>query len=325
MTERRYRLLASFLAVYIIWGSTYLAIKFAIETLPPFLMAGARFVVAGAILFLWAWWRGAPRPTRANWIAAAIVGALLLVGGNGGVVWAEQRVATGLTALLVATEPAWVVVFDWLRPGGQRPGWAVVAGLLVGFAGVGLLVSPADFIGGGRVDPLGAFVLVLATVAWAAGSLYTARGAPLPRSPMMATGMQMLAGGTFLLLLGSVHGEWARLDIGAVSLKSWLALLYLLIFGAIVGFTAYVYLLQNTTLARASTYAYVNPGIAVLLGWLFAGETLSPRVLFATFTIITAVALLSRHQPVAAGSQAKAPEPRPEGAFLGGRSGASSA
>lgn len=304
MSERRFRLLASFLAVYVIWGSTYLAIRFAIETLPPFIMAGARFVVAGAILFLWAWWRGAPTPTRANWIAAAVVGALLLVGGNGGVVWAEQRVASGLTALLVATEPAWVVVFDWLRPGGQRPGFLVVAGLLAGFAGVGLLVSPSDFIGGGQVDPAGAIVLMLATVAWAAGSLYTARGAPLPRSPMMATGMQMLAGGTFLFLLGTASGEWGRLDIAAVSLKSVLALLYLLVFGAIVGFTAYVYLLRNTTPARASTYAYVNPGIAVLLGWLFAGETLSPRVLLATLTIIAAVALITRQQPASRGRSA---------------------
>src|SRR5262245_51188774 len=141
MTDRRYRLLIAFLAVYIIWGSTYLAIRFAIEPLPPFVMGGVRFMLAGAIPYDWARVRGAARPTRENWIAATVIGALLLVGGNGGVVWAEQRVPSGLTALLVATEPAWVVIFDWLRPGGHRPGWAVVAGLLVGFAGVSLLVS----------------------------------------------------------------------------------------------------------------------------------------------------------------------------------------
>ena len=302
MSEGRFRLLTAFVVVYVIWGSTYLAIRFAIETLPPFGMAGVRFVAAGAILYAWARWRGAPRPVRANWIAAAVVGALLLVGGNGGVVWAEQKVPSGLAALLVATEPAWVVVLDWLRPGGHRPGVAVVGGLVVGFLGVGLLVSPTDLIGGGQVDPAGALILVLASVAWAVGSLYTARGAPLPRSPMLSTGMQMLMGGGMLLLVGTAAGEWGRFDPAAVTMKSVLALAYLLIFGAILGFTAYTYLLKNTTPARASTYAYVNPGIAVLLGWLLAGEALSPRVVLASLTIIAAVALITSHQTSSGGS-----------------------
>src|SRR5439155_25187108 len=233
MTQHRFRLLAAFLAIYVIWGSTYLGIRFAIETLPPFLMAGARLLLAGAVLYVWARRRGAAQPSRVHWITAAVVGSLLLIGGNGGVVWAEQRVPSGLTALLIAIEPAWIVLLDWLRPGGSRPSGTVAAGLLLGFVGVGLLVSPLDLIGGGRVDPVGAVVVILASFTWAVGSLYTARGARLPASPMLATGMEMLVGGALLLVLGSLAGEWSRFTPSAVSLRSVIALLYLPVFGAI--------------------------------------------------------------------------------------------
>ena len=296
MNTPRFRLLAAFLAVYVIWGSTYLGIRFAIETIPPFLMAGARFLVAGAILYLWARSRGAGRPTRVNWITAAFVGFLLLIGGNGGVVWAETRIPSGLAALFIATEPFFIVLMDWLRPGGKRPKAPVILALLLGFLGVSLLVSPFELIGGGRVDLLGALAVIVASLSWAIGSLYTARGAKLPKSPMLATGMEMLLGGAMFIVLASVLGEWSRFSIAAVSLKSVLAVLYLITFGAIIAFTSYVYLLKNTTPARASTYAYVNPVIAVFLGWALGGEELTSRALLSAAFIIAAVVTITRHQ-----------------------------
>jgi drug/metabolite transporter (DMT)-like permease len=292
----RFRLLAAFLAVYVIWGSTYLAIRFAIETIPPLMMAGMRFLVAGMVLYAWAMIRGTERPTRINWITAAFVGFLLLIGGNGGVVLAETRIPSGLAALLIATEPFFIVLLDWLRPSGKRPRPLVALALMLGFVGVSLLVSPGDLIGGGRVDPVGALLVIAASISWAVGSLYTARGARLPESPMLATGMEMLIGGVMFLLLASVMGEWGRFSVAAVSLKSVLAVLYLITFGAIIAFTAYVYILKNTTPARASTYAYVNPVIAVFLGWALGGEVVSRRALLAAAFIIAAVVTITRQQ-----------------------------
>ncbi len=294
MSRSNLRLLTAFAAVYLIWGSTYLAIRFAIETMPPFLMAGARFVFAGGLLFGVMMLRGAKRPTLREWGAAVIIGGLLLLGGNGAVVWAEQHVPSGLTALLVGTEPLWVVLLDWARPKGVRPRAGEFAGLLLGFAGVALLVSPRELVGGGfEVDPLGAAVLVFAAVSWAVGSIYS-RQAPAHDSPFVATGMKMLAGGVLLLVVGTVAGEWSQLDLSAISLKSWLAWAYLIVFGALIGFTAYIWLLKNTTLARASTYAYVNPMVAVVLGWLLAAEPMDGRVLAAAAVIVVSVVIVVR-------------------------------
>lgn len=304
MSSSRIRLLTAFTAVYLIWGSTYLAIRFAIETIPPFLMAGIRFTVAGAFLYAVMRLRGARRPAAGHWISAAIVGALLLVGGNGGVVWAEQTVPSGLAALLVATEPLWVVLIDWARPRGMRPKRGEMAGLLLGFVGVAVLVSPADLLGGAlEVDPVGASVLVLASLSWAIGSVYS-RHTPAPESPLMMTGMKMLMGGLFLVALGTVSGEWARLDPTSISLKSWLAFAYLVVFGAVIGFTAYIWLLRNTTLARASTYAYVNPVVAVMLGWVLAGEPLNSRVILAAGIIVVGVVVVvwSHRQEMGSGA-----------------------
>ncbi|HZI63839.1 MAG TPA: EamA family transporter, partial [Thermoanaerobaculia bacterium] len=254
----RTRLLAAFAAVYVIWGSTYLAILYAIETLPPFLMAGARFLVAGAVLYGWARLRGVPRPRGLHWRSAAIVGAFLLLGGNGGVVWSEQRVPSGLAALLVATVPLWMVVFESLRPTGVRPGRGVWVGLALGLAGVALLVGRGELAGGRGADPLGAVVLIVASMSWACGSIY-ARAARLPESPLLATGMEMLSGGVLLTVAGLATGEWGRLALDQASPRSLWALLYLIVMGSLVGFTAYIYLLQKTTPALASTYAFVNP------------------------------------------------------------------
>ncbi len=288
----RWRVITAFAAVYLIWGSTYLAIRLAVETMPPFLMAGIRFLIAGAILYVWTRWRGVPKPIRSHWLAATIVGGLLLLGGNGGVVWAAQHVPSGLTALLIATVPLWMALLNWLRPGGAKPSNGIIAGLLLGFIGITLLIGPSKLASGQQVDSLGAAVLIVASLSWAAGSLYSRR-AQLPGSPLLATGMEMLAGGALLLIASLFFGEWTRFDLSAPSLRSWIALSYLIIFGALIGFTAYIWLLRVTTPALASTYAYVNPVVAIFLGWAFAGEPLTGRTLLAAAIIIGAVVVIT--------------------------------
>jgi drug/metabolite transporter (DMT)-like permease len=286
-------------AVYVIWGSTYLAIRFAIETLPPFLMAAARFLIAGGLLYGWARFKGAPRPSLAHWRSAALIGMFLLLCGNGGVVWAEQRVDSGLAALLVSTEPLWIVLLVWLRPGGGRPGLRVIAGLLLGFAGLLLLVKPSP---AGGIDPVGAVVIVLAALSWAWGSLYGQR-ARLPDSPLLTTGMQMLGGGGLLFLASLATGEPAGFEPSAVSLRSVLALGYLVVCGSLVAFTAYVWLLRVASPVLVSTYAYVNPVVAVLLGWVLADEPLTAGTLVAAAVILSGVALITSSQTTAKGKE----------------------
>jgi drug/metabolite transporter (DMT)-like permease len=289
----RAKLVVAFAAVYVLWGSTYLAIRLGVETIPPFLMAGTRHLTAGLLLFLWTRFRREPRPERRHWVAATAVGGLMLLGGNGLVTWAEQRVPSGLAALIVASVPIWMALLDGLQKR-VRPGRYVVAGLAVGLAGILVLVAPAHIAGGGRVDLLGAGALLLAALSWSVGSLYSRR-ARLPRSVLTATAMEMLGGGALLWVAGLASGEGARLDLAAVSLRSVAALGYLVVFGSLLGFSAYVWLLHATTPARVSTYAYVNPIVAVLLGWALAGETLTPRVALAAVGIVGAVALIIRH------------------------------
>jgi drug/metabolite transporter (DMT)-like permease len=302
---RGWQLVLAFASVYIIWGSTYLAIKFAIETIPPFFMAGARFLISGAILYGWARYRGAGRPSRIHWKSATVVGVLLLLGGNGGVVWAEQRVASGVAALIVAIVPVWIAIMEWKRPGGRKPGWQVTAGLVAGTLGLLLLASPGDASLGERVDLLGAAVLVFATLCWATGSL-KAKHSPLPDSPLLSTGMEMLMGGAALVLVGLATGEAGDVNVAAMSGKSLLALLYLTTFGSLVGFTAYVWLLRVGSPTRAATYAYVNPVVAVFLGWLLASEPITPRTILATLVIVGGVVLIT-----SARTKPRAPAPRP--------------
>lgn len=295
----RWRLIAAFAAVYVIWGSTYLAIRFAVETLPPFLMAGIRFLVSGGALYAWARWRGAEKPDWLHWRTATIIGTLLLLGGNGGVVWAEQFVPSGLTALLITSEPLWIVILVWLMPGGHRPTGGVIFGMLLGLFGISLLVGPGHLLDGRGVHLGGAAVLFLASLSWAAGSLYSSK-ARLPSSGVLSAGMQMLAGGAVLTVFGTLVGDWNKLAWQSVSARSLLSLAYLAVFGSIVGFSSYFWLLRNTTPARASTYAFVNPVVAVFLGWAFAGEAITPRTLAATVIIVVAVMLvILRHAPPA--------------------------
>jgi drug/metabolite transporter (DMT)-like permease len=284
----RFAIVAAFAAVYLVWGSTYLAIRFAIETLPPFTMAGVRFIIAGAVLYIWVVKRTEEQPSPVHWRSALIVGGLLLLGGNGGVVWAEQFVPSGLAALVIATVPLWMVLFEWLGPGHIRPSSLTLLGLVVGFAGVAVLVGGDDGFEAARIPWIPALVLLFASASWAAGSLYSRRAA-LPRSPLLATSMEMLGGGALLVLAGVLAGESNDVALADVSLRSALSLAYLIVFGSIVAFSAYIWLLRVTTPARASTYAYVNPVVAVLLGWLLASEPLTPRVGLATVFVVAAV------------------------------------
>jgi drug/metabolite transporter (DMT)-like permease len=283
---------AAFAAIYVIWGSTYLAIRFAIETMPPFLMAGARFLTAGLLLFGWARLRGADAPTGRQWRASAALGALFLLFGNGGVVWAESRVPSGLASLLVAMVPVWTVLVSWRVPGGQRPTAGVVAGLATGFVGVGLLVAPSGMSAGGGVDHVGAAVLMASSLSWAVASVLSPRFS-LPASAPMASSLQMLSGGALLVLAGAVTGELGQVHAADFSVRSLLAFLYLIVFGSLVGFSAFAWLLRVTSPSRVATYAYVNPAVAVFLGWAFAGEQLGGRTLVAAAVIVAAVVLIT--------------------------------
>jgi drug/metabolite transporter (DMT)-like permease len=296
-TPPTWKLLLAFAAVYIIWGSTYLAIKHANESLPPFAMASVRFLISGAIILAWhahTSGRFLEGVSRAHWRSAAIVGGLLLLGGNGGVVWAESgnRVPSGLAALLVATLPLWMVLIEWLRRGGSRPTGRVMFGVLLGFAGVGLLMSEGLVDATEGVDPLGAIVLMMASLSWGIGSVYS-RHTPLPKSPLVSTGLQMICGGALLGLAGWLAGDWQRLDLAAVTTKSWLAWGYLIVFGSLIGFTAYIWLLRVTTPARASTYAYVNPVVALFIGWAVDGERLTAMTFIAAPVILAAIAFIT--------------------------------
>ncbi len=291
--NRCLKLAAAFAAVYVIWGSTYLAIRVAIETMPPFAMAGLRFVMAGSLLYGWQRLRGAPAPLRVHWRSALIIGGLLLAGGNGGVTWAEQEVPSGLAALIIATTPVWMVVFGALRPGTPRPSRRTLVGVLLGLVGIVLLIGPSNLsTAGQQIRPISYAVLLLAPMLWAIGSLYS-RGATLPRAQLQGIGMEMLAGGALLLLAATVTREWASFDLAAVSTRSAAAFFYLVFVGAIIGFSAYIWLLKNTTPTKATTYAYVNPVVAVFLGWALLSEPVSPAMLVAMATIIVAVALIS--------------------------------
>jgi drug/metabolite transporter (DMT)-like permease len=265
---------------------------YAVETIPPFLMGGVRFLVSGTILYLWSRYRGAPKPTRIHWRNAIVAGGFLLLGGNGAVIWAEQFVPSGLTALLVSILPFWLVIIEWVRPPRRRPSGAVLIGLILGFVGIIVLVGPSSAGGHGNVAPLGALVLILGSLSWAIGSFWS-RDAQLPESGLLTTGMEMLGGGALLMIVGALSGEFAQLDVHAISKASAIGLLYLVTFGSLLGFTSYIWLLDKVSPARLGTYAYVNPLVAVMLGWAIAGERLSIRTGIAAAIVICAVALIT--------------------------------
>ncbi len=284
-------LLAAFGAVYVLWGSTYLGIRYAIESIPPLLMAGSRFAIAGGVLLLVALVRGEGRPDRTEWGSAALTGLLLIGVGNGGVTWSEQTIPSGIAALVASLVPLWMTLMDWARPGGTRPTYPTIAGLFLGMAGLVVLLG-GDL--SGTPEPVGAtamVVLILATIGWALGSVM-ASIVRLPRSPITAIGAQMTAGGGALLVAGFVSGEGAEFDLALVTTRSMTAWVYLVVFGSWIGFSAYVWLLRNTSPAKASTYAFVNPLVALILGVWLASEPLAPRTVAAVAIILTGVALI---------------------------------
>lgn len=285
-------IIAAFAAVYIVWGSTYLAIRVAVETLPPFLAAACRFLVAGGALFAFLKLRGMPSLDRQQWCHAAVSGTLLLVGGNGLVMWAEKTIPSGLTALLVALAPVWFALLNWMRPHGVRPELRTVAGIVVGFVGVIMLVATPDSSAQHAGHWMGALAILIAGASWAGGSLYSKYN-PNTASPWMNSAAQMIAGGAGLLLLGTLFGEPFTTDWSRITGRSLAALGYLIAFGSWIGFSAYVYLLKTCKPSAVSTYAYVNPVIAVFLGWLILGETFNMRMLWGAAVVVTGVIIIS--------------------------------
>ncbi len=303
------------LAIYIFWGSTYLAIRYAVTTIPPFLMAGTRFLVAGGILMILRRMAGDPFPRWFEWRSAWIIGWFLLLGGNGGVVWAEQTVPSSLAALIVGTVPLWIVLIDAVRPRGNRPGWPALLGVGIGFVGILLLFWP--FPGSGeapeQINLAGLLVLLLGAISWATGSLY-GRKARLPQSPLMGSAMEMLMGGTGLIILGGVTGEFRNLNLHQISWQSDLGMAYLILFGSLAGFTAYTWLIRVAPISLVSTYAYVNPLVAIALGFIIAREPITIRSLVAAAIILGSVVLTTRinAKPKAEISLAPNPEPMAE-------------
>jgi drug/metabolite transporter (DMT)-like permease len=265
--------------------------KVAVESFPPLILAGMRHFSVGLALYPVLRWRAGVRPTLRQWSTAAISGVLLLLVGNGGVCWAEQTVPSGIAALLVATVTLWMVIVDWVRPGGHKPSARLLFGIVMGFAGMVILVGPGRLGHSGRVDPVGAGVLILASLAWACGSLYSKHG-ELPSSPMLGVAMQGLCGGGALWIVALLNGEVAKFHPMAAPLRAWLAVGYLFVFGSCIGFTAYLYILKKSTAARVGTYAFMNPIVALVVGWLLGGEMMSQRTLLAAAVILTAVVLV---------------------------------
>jgi len=300
----RTHVLVAFAAVYILWGSTYFFIRIGVETIPPFILAGIRHIAIGLVFYPLFRHLSKEKPTPAQWRTTIITGLLLLLCGNGALSWAETRVPSGIASLLVATVSLWMVILDWLRPGGVRPGPRVLVGFVLGFAGIALLVGPSHLGGGERVNPVGAITLILGSLAWAAGSIYS-RHHPVPHSPLLGVAMQSLAGGVGLWIVAAATGELHQFHPAQVSLRSWLAVLYLFSFGSALGFSAYIYILKHSTASRVATYAFVNPVVALFLGWSLAGEPLTLRTMLASGTILAAVLLviMAPHKPAASSEE----------------------
>lgn len=284
--------IAAFVAVYLIWGSTYLAMHVAVKTLPPYLMAGCRFIIAGAMLYVVMRARGAPAPERMHWKSATIAGALMLVLGNGGIAWVQQTAPSNLTAIMVAAVPLWMNLCEWLRPGGKRPLVSTVLGIVLGFAGVAWVVLSRDS-GGARVVSKGvAAMLLLAPLSWAVGSIYS-RHAPRSSDSLLNIAMQMMAGGAAMLFVGLARGESNGFHFAEISAASAWAFVYLTIFGSLIAFTAYSWLLQVSTPAKVSTYAYVNPLIAIVIGNVVLHENLPSSILIAGALILLSVVIIT--------------------------------
>lgn len=288
-----WQVVLGFAAIYLIWGSTYLGIRYAVETIPPFLMMGIRHFTAGVLVFAWARFRGAPQPTLKQWGWAAIAGVLLFLGGHGILAWAEQKVPSGLAALLCATLPLWTVLLARVDGTERKLGWKAWAGILLGFGGVGVLIGPEAWRE--KLDPLAAGAVLSSALLWAMGTGYTRR-VQLPSSKTLSAAMQMICGGVLLFGTSWLNGEIGRVRLHDFTMRSTLSLAYLMVFGSIIAFTVYTWLVGVASPSMVSTYAYVNPVIAVLLGWLVAGEAVGMRTVAATLVIVAGVVLVSKRR-----------------------------
>lgn len=286
----RWLVFLAFAAIYVIWGSSYIGNHIAIESLPPFMMSGGRMLFAGLLLIGYARIQRVPMPTRLEWKNAVALGAVLFMVNNGAIIWAQaEGLPSGITSLMIATVPMWIVLFSWWRTR-RRPTWAVLIGVVVGFIGIALLLNPGE---SGGFNPLVALVVVMGAAAWSLGALLS-KGLSQPNSPILSTGMQLTTGGGLLLLVGVLIGEVGQINVAEIQPQSLLAALYLAIFSSCIGFTSFVWLMRVSSAAKVSTYAYVNPVVAVFLGWLIAGESLTPLTMLAAGIIIGAVFIINR-------------------------------
>jgi drug/metabolite transporter (DMT)-like permease len=288
--SKRIKVLCALVSVYVLWGGTYLGIRLAVQTIPPFLMGGIRFLVAGGAVYLYARATGAARPRREHWRDAGITSGLLLLGGNGMVCWAEQLVPSGIAALMAGTVPLWMLVLGFLGRARARPSVLTLGAILLGFAGIALLALPGG--GSGRIQPVGFAALVAGSLLWSLGSLYSRR-ARVPASPLLSVSLQMILGGALMLLASLLLGEWPRLDLARVTTRSLLGMGYLVLFGSIVAFSAYIWLLKNADTTWVSTYAFVNPIVALFLGFVLAGEQLTAHAMWATGIILGSVVVIT--------------------------------
>lgn len=303
ITDSKIKLILAFLTIYLVWGSTYFAIRIAIKTLPPFLMASSRYLLAALILSFFASRKEKGKIDISHWRSAFIVGGLLFLGGNGGVVWSQQFVPSSIAALVIATIPLWTVLIEWKRNPSKKMDWKIFLGLFFGFLGLWLLLEDQTK-GQNHFQVKGILVLILAALSWAIGSIY-ARQALLPSSPILTNAMEMFAGGIWLAAVSLLTGDWKHLHLEKVSISSILAVGYLVIFGALIGFTAYKYILKHTTPTLAATYAYVNPVVAIFLGWFFAGETFNFKMLIGAGIILAGVFLITISKTSKSDFQAK--------------------
>jgi drug/metabolite transporter (DMT)-like permease len=289
---RRWQTLLAFAIIYFVWGSTFLAIRVGVREVPPFLLAGMRFFTAGIVLYAWARAKGTPSPSRREWVAAGSLSVLIFVLDYGLLFWAEQRVPSGIAAVMMATTPVFMALAEILFLRTQRLTLRLAFALLLGTAGVAVLVSHSSGLGGGAIDISGAIALMISAISWSAAAILI-RKLPLPESKVMSSGAQMLAGGILLTLAAAMLGELKNVRLQAVSFDAWFALSYLIFAGSIIAFTAYVWLIHHESPTKVATYAYVNPIVAVLLGYFFGGEALSERTVFGTLLVLVSVVVIT--------------------------------
>ena len=289
---RQWKVLLAFSIIYVVWGSTYLAIRIGVAEVPPFLLASIRFLIAGIVLYAWMRAKGSPSPQLREWGGATLLAVLFFVLDYGLVFWAERRVPSGITAVMMATIPVFMTLSEILIMKTQRLTLRLVFALLMGIAGVGVLISRSMSFGDAPIDTAGAAALMIASISWSIGSAIT-RKVPLPSEKAMSSGAQMFAGGVLLTITAATLGEFRGFDLQAVSAKAWLALAYLIVAGSIIAFTAYVWLIHHESPTKVGTYAYVNPVVAVLLGYFFAGEAIGPRTILGTALVLVSVVVIT--------------------------------